>query len=270
MEIAFDLGGTNLRVAETYDGGLGKILKIKTPQDPHECISELIRMAKEIAGETAITYMVGGVAGVVKDGVVIWEPNLPGNWQNIPLGEIFKEELRAPSSIFNDTALVGLGEAHRGAGKGSDILMYVTVSTGVGGARIVHGQIDEATYGFEIGHQIINGEELENLVSGTAVAKKYGINPWELDDMDARNGLADLLALGLYNTVLAWSPDTIVLGGSMITGKNPIPLDRVAASLKERLVMFPQAPKIKMAELKDEGGLYGAAVYAQRKFGGAL
>lgn len=270
MNIVFDLGGTNLRVAESLeDGSIGDVRKIKTPQDPQECVAALIRMAQEIAKDTRIFTIVGGVAGVVKDGVVVWEPNLPGGWADIPLGSLLKDALQGTPILFNDTALVGLGEAHRGAGRGSQIMAYVTVSTGVGGARIVHGNIDEATYGFEIGHQIVNGRELEQLISGTAVKKNYGIDPWELDDLDARNDLADILATGLYNSVLHWSPDTIVLGGSMIVGKNPIPVSRVSQTLKKLLVMYPQAPLIKMAELKDEGGLYGASTYIQRHFAGA-
>lgn len=270
MNIVFDLGGTNLRVAESLeDGGIGDVKKIKTPHDPDETVAELIRLAKEVAGATRIYRIVGGVAGVVKDGVVIWEPNLPGAWENMPLGQRLEDALGAKPTIFNDTAMVGLGESLKGAGRGSEIMAYVTVSTGVGGARILHGNIDESTYGFEIGHQIVNGRELEAWVSGTAVKKYYGLDPWMLEDIDARNELADILATGLYNSVLHWSPDTIVLGGSMIVGKNPIPIERVEATLKKLLVMYPKAPLIKMAELKDEGGLYGASGFIQRAFGGA-
>ena len=58
--------------------------------------------------------------------------------------------------IANDTAVVGLGEAHRGAGIGYNIVTYITVSTGVGGTRIVDGRIDRRIYGFEPGHQTID------------------------------------------------------------------------------------------------------------------
>jgi glucokinase len=50
----------------------------------------------------------------------------------------------------------GLGEAVFGAGKGREIVVYMTISTGVGGARIVGGKIDASAMGFEPGHQIID------------------------------------------------------------------------------------------------------------------
>ena len=128
----------------------------------------------------------------------------------------------------------------------------------MGGDRIVEGRLDSYTYNPEMGRQLIDGVELEDLVSGTAVQKKFGIHPKDLDSLEEREKLADLLAVGLYNTTLHWSPDTIVLGGSMIVGLNPIPLERVEKTLAKRLTMYPKAPAIKMGELGDSAGLYGA------------
>jgi len=75
--------------------------------------------------------------------------------------------------IENDASIVGLGEAVSGAGMGEEIVVYITVSTGVGGTRIVSGEIDEHAYGFEPGHELINMQDsLEDLVSGTAVEER--------------------------------------------------------------------------------------------------
>ena len=60
--------------------------------------------------------------------------------------------------LANDSDLDGLGEATVGAGKGFNIVAYITVSTGIGGVRIVGGKIDVSTYGFEPGHQIIDAD----------------------------------------------------------------------------------------------------------------
>lgn len=251
-----------MRVAAANGAGLEEIHKIPTPPNPREGLSELSRLAHEAAQGRAIAAVVGGVPGIASGGILHWLPNL-SHWNGLNLKAALEKELGARVRIEHDTAVIGLAEVHEGAGKGSRICAYVTVSTGVGGDRIIDGAIDRTTYGFEIGHQLVNGEELEALVSGTAVKKKFGIEPMDLDSLEEREKLADLLAIGLYNTTLHWSPDTIVLGGSMIVGKNPIPLARVESELTRRLPMYPTVPAIKMAAMGDDGGLRGAALLAR-------
>lgn len=84
--------------------------------------------------------------------------------------------------LANDADLVGLGEAVYGAGKGYKVVAYFTVSTGVGGARIVNKRIDKGVFSFEPGWQYVYGQGLnscnrqmydflEFFVSGTALAK---------------------------------------------------------------------------------------------------
>lgn len=256
MNIVFDIGGTSMRVALVSDVGIGEVKKISTPQDPAEGIKAFIELARELAGGERIEAIAGGIRGRVVDGVFLKDKIL-SKWEGVNLANEISKALDAPVQIVHDTALVGLGEAHYGAGRDSKICAYITVSTGVGGDRIVDGKIDRSTYNPEIGRQLIDGVELEDLVSGTAVEKKFGIHPKELDSLEERNKLADIFAIGLYNTILHWSPDAIVLGGSMIVGVNPIPLSRVQESLTKRLTMYPEVPVIKMAELGDVGGLHG-------------
>src|SRR3989338_97364 len=256
MKIAFDIGGTSMRVAPVLSDGIGKEKKYPTPQDPKEGIAMLVQLALDVAAGEKRETVAGGIRGAVVNGVFLLGKILP-QWEGTNLVTGISEALDAPVQIVHDTALIGLGEVHYGAGRGSKICAYIAVSTGVGGDRIVDGRIDRSTYNPEIGRQLIDGVELEDLVSGTAVEKKFGIHPKELDSLEERNKLADILAIGLYNTVVHWSPDTIVLGGSMIVGVNPIPLSRVRESFTKLLTMYPEVPVIEMAELGDSGGLYG-------------
>lgn len=258
-KIVFDIGGTSMRVAPEKDGGLGEVVKVATPRDPHEAIATLTSLMQKSAG-ASISAVAGGIRGRVIDGV-FQEDKVLSEWYGLNIVDEISKALGASVKIVHDTAAAGLGETHHGAGRGSNICAYITVSTGVGGDRIVDGRIDRATYNPEIGRQLIDGVELEDLVSGTAVQKKFGMHPQDLESEEERNKLADLLAIGLYNTTLHWSPDTIVLGGSMILGKNSIPLPRVVASLAQRLATtYPTVPVIKKAELGDSAGLYGALV----------
>lgn len=248
-----------MRAAAVRGGALGEILKIPTPQDPEEGLKELIRLAHEAAqGETISAVCVGFASTIVNNSP--YHPTNKKQWHAFPLTKRLQKELNASTAIFNDAALAGLGEAHYGAGKGSKILAYVTVSTGVGGVRVVDGIIDPTTYGFEMGHHIINTGIFHN-ISGPAAKERYGVEPWDLPEA-ARRELADELTTGLYNTTLFWSPDTIVLGGSMITGKNPIPIDSIEVELTKRLANdYPTGPSIKKAALGDHSGLYGAMAY---------
>ncbi len=265
VHIVFDIGGTNMRVATAHGNQVGDVKKVPTPRVATDMITTLVALAKEAAGGERIEAIAGGIPGVIVKGVLVFEPPHLSHWIGTPFIAELERLTGARARAANDVALVGLGESHIGAGKGSSIMVYVTVSTGVNGVRILDGAIDRTTYGFEMGHQFTSEGELESLVSGTAVRKKFGIEPKDLASLEERNKLADSLALGLYNSVLHWSPDTIVLGGSMITGVNPIPLDRVQASLEQRLTMYPGAPIIKMSELGDSGGLIGAAILAGEK-----
>jgi glucokinase len=261
--IAIDIGGTKMRVAAATDTEVETVKKIPTPKQAKDAVPALTALIREAAGGRNIRSIAGGMPGVIYDGTIIWEPKHLVGWQDLRLADELAREFNVPVRFMNDVAVVGLGETHEGAGKGSHICAYITVSTGVNGARFVDGVVDPTTYGFEIGCQLVNGEPIENLISGLAISTKFGIEPKDLESIEERNKLADILAIGLYNATLYWSPDTIVVGGSMIVGKNPIPLARAEETLHKYVVMFP-APKVVMAALSDEGGVRGAAILARQ------
>lgn len=258
MNIVFDIGGTNMRVATAENGRLGEIRKVPTPEDFDATLAQFADIARELADGRIIEHAAGCVAAQIDAAHGLFDANNRPAWNGRHFDTELGELLGAPVHVANDCAVIGLGECTFGAGKGARSLAYVTVSTGVGAGHIVDGTIAPIA-NFFIGHQIIDGEELENLVSGTAVRKKFGIEPKDLDSLDERTRLADILAKGLLKVVDVWHPDRIVLGGSMIVGVNPIPLDRVRETLA---TLMQNPPEIKMAELGDNGGLYGGIVLA--------
>lgn len=256
--IVFDLGGTKTRVGVVLEGNtLGETKIFETPPHPEEGMQKLLHTIHKFAGDRPVVGICGGAKGVIHDGTLYRIPHIP-EWNGTPLRDYLLREFECPVSLLNDTELVALGEYYFGAAKGERDMVYITVSTGVGGAHIVDGVVDRGKYNAEIGHQIVNGDQLENLVSGTAVAKKYGVTPQYLDDLSARNDLADILARGVYDSVLHWSPEVVVLGGSMIVGKNPIPIERVEQTLTKMVKeYYPESPRVIKATLGDTGGLYG-------------
>jgi predicted NBD/HSP70 family sugar kinase len=215
-----------------------------------------------MAGPERIDAMAFDITGVVSnDGKTpLTSPHLP-DWKERPLARELEAALSTRVNLLNDTAQVGLGEAMYGAGKGAEILAYVTVSTGVNGVRIVDGRVAKVAYGFEIGGQYLFVAEsprtLESLVSGRAVQEKYEIDPRHIEkDSPVWEELAQLFAYGLHNTILHWSPDRVVLGGSMFN-EIGISVDRVKFHVGQIMRKFPAIPEIVHSELGNVGGLWG-------------
>ncbi|MDO8520756.1 MAG: ROK family protein [bacterium] len=279
MYILFDIGGTNMRIAFSRDGatfGMPKI--VPTPKDFDEGMKVFKEQALLLAEGETITALGGGIAGALSRdrSIFLNGPHLQG-WNAKPIKKTLEELFSAPAFVENDTAIVGLGEAVAGAGAGHAIVVYMTVSTGVGGTRIVNGKIDVSAIGFEPGHQIFDaggalhettvagrGIDLEGYISGTAVTERYGKKPREITDLAFWDEMARLLAYGLNNTIVHWSPDIVVIGGSMMNTIG-IPIDRVRANLKGILHIYPELPLIEHSALGDVGGLHGALHFVKQQ-----
>lgn len=281
MFLLFDIGGTKMRFAASEDGKkFGKVITEQTPKSFSSGIGAIPRAAFGLAPRGKFKKVVGGIAGPLdkEKTMVMNAPNLP-QWNKKPLARELEKAFGARVYLENDTALVGLGEAVQGAGKKHRIVAYLTVSTGVGGARIVDCAIDRNAIGFEPGHQLIFvgsaskhrcpscyvPGHLEGYVSGAAVEARYGKKPYEIKDLKFWKELAEWLAVGLNNTIVHWSPDAVVLGGPMIVGSPAIPIDLVRRRVKEILTIFPEVPPIKKAALGDLGGLHGALAYIRQQ-----
>ena len=161
MFLLFDIGGTKMRLARSDDGvSFGEPAVIETPKEYASGMVHFIEAARKLSGGKPFDTIAGGIAGPfgTQKGSLLMSPNL-GNWVGKPFREDLAREFNAPIYIENDSALASLGEAVSGAGKGSRIVAYLTISTGVGGARIVDGAIDEKSVGFEPGHQIIDADK---------------------------------------------------------------------------------------------------------------
>ncbi len=268
MYIVFDIGGTKTRIAGSEDGiRFSQPIIYNTPHHFKEGVSHFWASIKAISKGKAVRAVAGGIAGTLdhEKKVLLASPYLQ-DWIGKPLHLEFEKVAEAPVHIYNDAQIAGFGEAHLGSGKGFPIVVYFTVSTGIGGARIVNGNFDVTHFGSEPGHQILDGKHsLEDLVSGTAVHKKYGKHPADIHEKEVWESLAAELALGIHNSVLHWSPDIVVLGGSMIIKEVGISVEAVERYLRKIMKMFPTIPVIKKAALGDLAGLHGALYSLKHK-----
>lgn len=271
MYVLFDIGGTNTRVAVSDDlVSFTEPRKFQTPKDFVDGVEAIVHAVEELTHGKEIQGAAGGIRGPLneKRDTIVSETVLC-DWVCKPIRDTLSDRLGAPVQLENDASVAALGEANFGAGQGYDIVAYHTVSTGVGGARVVGGVLDEASRNFEPGHQIVDVEVsvleddvpniLQELISGSALERRRGVKPYEVPQDDAVwDELARYLAYGLKNTIVYWSPDVIVLGGSMILGDPRILLDDIIRHTAAVLGDEQPCPPIVDAQFRDDGGLYGA------------
>lgn len=268
MYIACDIGGTKFRVARSKDCvNFDNPIIEETPNNPREGIEMVINTIRNIASGEKIDAIIIGIAGVLNQGhsFLVKSPHLP-DWERINLKERFESALGTKVYIENDTDIVGLGEAVSGAGRGFEICLYVTISTGIGGVKIVNGKFEKNRFGFEPGFQIINnetGENFEDLCSGTAVEKKFGMHPKDVAQTSNWNEIEKNIAVGLHNSIIHWSPDVLVIGGSMSKDLESVKMKNMIASLMK---IHPELPEIRIAELGSIGGIHGGFAFLKNKF----
>lgn len=272
MYIVADIGGTKTRVARSHDlEKFDEPVIIDTVQDYEKGIEAFSEAIGKAAGGEKIDAIATDLAGVLSHDkrMVTGARHLPF-WRSHDIVGELEKKFDTKVYMENDTAQVGLGEAVFGAGKGASIVVYITVSTGVNGIRIVDGVIEKAALGFEIGGQYLSiGEPsrtLEDFISGKAISEKYGVSSPKMIDKDSTvwEELAQYTAYGVHNTILHWSPNRVVLGGSMFN-EIGIKVDAVHANVQKIMKKFPEVPEIVHSSLGDLGGLWGGLAILKSK-----
>ncbi|HLE48816.1 MAG TPA: ROK family protein [Patescibacteria group bacterium] len=269
MYLVFDIGGTHIRLGLVNESL--KLVSSKIINTPESAVDGLDRIL-EFVGEQKIYKTVGGIAGVFdKDRNTIFKsPNLHG-WEGFKLKSSLEKQLGSEVFLENDAALAALGEAVYGAGKGFRIAAYITISTGVGGARIVNGKIDEKSFGFEPGSQIISlslsqslslgksGKRiatLEDLISGSSIKRIYKKDAESLTEKRVWKDIVKKTAVGLTNVTVFWSPDIIILGGG-VSSSDYFDLNQVRTEMEKLNRKFPKLPFLRKSSLGEYSGIYG-------------
>jgi glucokinase len=312
---AIDIGGTKIALGlSTLDGHTLPFRRFPTriknapEQILEEACRELERMA---AGAGARIAAVGiGCGGPLdrRRGLILSPPNLPG-WDEFPIVKQVAERFGVPVLLDNDANGAALGEHEHGAGRGLSDLVYITISTGIGGGliinrQLVHGVGDGAG---EVGHMVIAPDGppcgcgsrgcLEALCSGTSIARRAveqlarDSRPSTLRAGGATNVTAQAvaeaaragdelartvwdetihyLALGLSNIIAALAPEAIILGGGVSTSG-----DQLLIPLRERVraavkIMPVEQVGIRQASLGGDSAIYGALIIGRHALNNA-
>ena len=192
--IGLDLGGTKiLAVVVAADGTvLGRALHPTPHSGRQPLIAALAGAVREAAAAAGVALEATAGVGVgapgptdPEAGVLLEPPNLPAECQNLPLRDLLQAELRVRIEVENDANVAALGEHRFGAGRGVGEMIYVTISTGIGGGVLTGGRLLRGaglTAG-EVGHMVLQpeGHDLcgcgrigcwEAICSGTGIARQ--------------------------------------------------------------------------------------------------
>jgi glucokinase len=188
---AIDLGGTKMRavVADLEGNVAGEVIRSsEAGEGPDRVIGRMIETLEKAASEAGVAVADLGGVGVASPGaldlvhgLVQEAPQLPG-WDGVPIVQIMSERLGLPVLLENDANAAALGENRFGVGRGTRYMVYLTVSTGVGGGIIIDRKVYHGVTGSagELGHMVVwfNGPRclcgergcLEGIASGSGIA----------------------------------------------------------------------------------------------------
>jgi len=302
--IVADVGGTHIRVASfpTQSQTPSMVKKIPThgPDSPHERLINLIATVAPRDDEiAAITVAAPGPLDPY-EGIIFEAPNIP-SWCNLPLRKLIQDRFSVPVEIGNDANLAALAEWRFGAGKGHHHLVYITVSTGIGGGVIIDDRLLLGVRGLasELGHiTVLAGGPLcgcggrghvESLSSGPAISRwveqelSEGVpsslsncKPVTAREVSLAAGYGDMLALdalaraGTYLGIAiagylhAFNPSVVIIGGGVSQSGEPLfgPL-RKAMHENVMSAKYVEDLTLTTCTLGDEVGLMGALALAQ-------
>ena len=307
MVVAVDLGGTSLRATLAHESGkLGAIARTRTDAagGPAKVVAQIAALAATVAADTGDAPILGlGLASPGPldpfTGVAFGLPNFKG-WTHVPLRDLVADATGLPVTLVNDAAAAAFGEWRFGAGKGAANLVYVTVSTGIGGGVIADGRLLQGRQGLaaHVGHMTLQPDGprcgcgnhgcWEALASGTALARNVqdrlragatsslaaiADRPLGAEDVVAAARSHDPLAVRLVQDEARWlgigivsllhlfAPDRVILGGGVSTAFDLLQ-QGIAAEIELRAIpQFRQTPVLPTA-LGGQAGLAGAAALA--------
>lgn len=268
MYLGIDIGAskTLLAVFEP-DGKLAFEHKLATPQDYPQFLSEIRKAAHSDLAQYKFDWACCAVPGWLdlKAGIAVNFGNLP--WQNVHVRKDLQEILPGVQVlIHNDAKLAGLSEALLVQKKYRKVL-YLTISTGIGGGVIIDGIIDPELANFEPGQMVFDfdgqRQQWEDIASGRIIKQRYGKLASEIEDPAIWQEYAKSLVIGFEDLLATIQPDAVIIGGGV--GAH---FEKFQSYLEDGLKqianpMVPIPPLLK-AQRPEEAVIYGCYEYIKQ------
>lgn len=296
FSVAIDLGATNTRAAKVDEGGL-IMDKREQPTPSHSGSPEVLTgfLCNLITGMTGNACGIGlSVAGPVdwRNGILRNPPNMP--FRDVHLTSALEREFGIPVYMVNDCHAGVLGEMEYGRGHGRKEVVYITISTGIGGGVVSGGRILLGRDGnaAEIGHFHVDEAyaltcgcghtgHWEGYASGRFLPRFF--NAWyrshgrvggdldtaeeifslvRQDDPDALSFLDELVrinARGVSDVIVAYDPEIVIFDGGVMRANADILLPRIVSGIDSYL----PPPEMVMTGCNGLAPLLGAGVIAR-------
>lgn len=264
--------------AADRSGAILRLAQAPTPRSREEGLALLKSMVCEVADNDPVEAIGASCGGPLEPFKGVVSPLHQPEWRQVPLKEIFETEFHCPFRVEVDTDAGALAEYRFGPIQ-SARLLYLTLSTGMGGGFLINGEIYRGSGGShpEAAHQAVPyrlrnhvgpvpcacGASgcLEGLVSGNGIRSLYGKRAEELST-DEWEEVGHNLGLGLRNLAVIYAPEVIVLGGGVVTGGGQHFLPTAEKVMREGLRLVP-SPQVGISSLGYNTALLGAIALAQ-------
>jgi glucokinase len=301
--VAIDIGGTQLRVAVYPRNGTTPIALQRTASLGKEdgVFERLTALIDNVWPEGSVDAISVAAPGPLNPytGIIISTPNIPA-WTHYPLAELLSKHYHVPAYLGNDANLAALGEWKYGAGQGHHDVLYLTISTGIGGGVISSDMLIEGSCGMaaELGHvTILPGGpvcscgvsgHLEAVASGPAIANyvREQISDGRSSMLRAKTELsarevaeaalqgdelakeAFVRAGGFIGQAVAeflhiFNPSIVIFGGG-VSQSGRLILEPIEESMKRNIMdkSYLDGLLIAVSKLGDDAGLLGALAQA--------
>jgi len=306
LTIAVDIGGTHIRVAAYEPVSTVPLVhhRTKSMAQTPGVFDRLVDAIQTVWQDGQVSSIGIASPGPLDPhtGVILDTPNIP-QWKNFPLAEKLAEYFHVPVHLDNDANMAGLAEWKFGAGVGHHDLVYLTISTGIGGGVVSNDTLLQGYRGMggELGHIIIDPDgpvcgcgkrgHIESFSSGPSIVRYVneqlgaGKESTLLADPNlsaahiaeaaqAGDSLAvcafdragHYLGIAVANFLATFDPSILVFGGG-VSQVGDLLFKPFKKSLREH-VFHPHYLDnlvITKAELGDDAGLLGALALARMK-----
>jgi glucokinase len=293
--LGLDIGGT--KIAAGVVDGAGRVHSFvvepsRAEEGPEPTLARLFDLGRQAVAASGLDWSEIEAVGIgsggpldANRGVLIAPPHLPG-WHDVPVSRLAAEAYSRPVTLENDGTAAAAGEHRFGAGVGARNMVYLTISTGVGGGVVIEDRLYRGATGNggELGHVTVDWHGrrcrgcgrrgcLEAYVSGTSIAERAreaGLDQPTAEQVAAAARAGDpvavrvwdetveALACGLTSIVNLFEPELVVLGGGVIRSG-----EQLIAPVREAVradVLGPAASaRIVASALGDHVGVVGAA-----------
>ncbi len=299
LSLGVDLGGSRARVG-IVDLGTGAVLARAEFPTGRDCEPEatLARAGEEgrrllAAGGLSPGDLAGAGLGAPgplssRTGVIAHTPNLP-RWREVSAADLLSRALSRPVRLQNDANCAALGEWRFGAGRGAEILVLLTLGTGVGGGIVIGGTLLEGPDGTagHVGHMAVSPDGprcacgsrgcLEAYAGAGGISARYadlggpaGTEPaavfsrataGEAAAAEALRSAGRALGVAIASLANVLNPDVVVVTGG-IAEAEPYLFPEIREALRARAFPAPAARvRLLRGTLGEDSGLVGAAVW---------